>query len=201
MIIFTEATPNPDAKRFIFPDGVAIDAAREYLHADPAPPAVARILGLPGVAAVMVGAGFVTVRRRSTDVTWPELAAAVISQIGASFDAGESWMPEAAPPANGPTSLVVDQIEDILRRQVAPQVARDGGDIELLGFDEGTGIVTVALKGACGGCPSATITLKNGVEAILKRYVPEVRGVRAEARRSAHDQPFWRRWLRPPGAA
>lgn len=201
MIIFTEATPNPDAKRFMLPDGVVIDAPREYRSDDSAPPAVARLLELEGVAAVMVGVGFVTVRRRSADVAWPELTGAVISQIGASLDAGESWMPEAAPPADAPVSLVAAQIEDILKRQVAPQIARDGGDIELISFDESTGVVTVALKGACGGCPSATMTLRNGVEAILKRYVPEVRSVRAETKRGSHEQPFWRRLLGSPRAA
>lgn len=196
MLILTERTPNPDTLRFILPKSVQVDGPREYRVGYPMPSAVASLLEIDGVESVLVAEGFVSVSRRSAAYPWERLTTDVILQLDRCLSSKEPWQIE--PGRDGefyPRSLIEQQIADILRNQVAPQVARDGGNIELTGFDEKTGVVTVALKGACGGCPSATITLKNGVEAILKRYVPEVSGVRAEAHAASPGQPFWRKLL------
>lgn len=196
MLILTERTPNPDTLRFILPEPVDADGPQEYIAGQPAPPAVASLLNIEGVQSVLVADSFVSVSRNSAARPWEHLTSDILLQLDQCLSSGEPWQVTGSRDERfEPQSLIEQQIADILRYQVAPQVARDGGNIELTGFDERTGIVTVALKGACGGCPSATMTLKNGVESILKRYVPEVSGVRATAHAAPSGQPFWRKLL------
>jgi Fe-S cluster biogenesis protein NfuA len=82
--------------------------------------------------------------------------------------------PKSASVYSGDTAQIVREIEDLLATRVRPAVAQDGGDIDFDRFDPETGVVYVRLRGACAGCPSSTITLKQGIENMIKHYVPEV---------------------------
>ena len=95
------------------------------------------------------------------------------------------------------THPVEEQIVDILRTRIAPAVGRDGGSITLVGYRDG--VATVEMRGACGGCPSALMTLKRSVETTLKRYVPELDRVEAEQEAKPH-KPFWKAMLEARGA-
>ena len=80
---------------------------------------------------------------------------------------------------DGEEAEIVDQIKDLIETRVRPAVANDGGDIIFKGYDGATGIVSLHMRGSCAGCPSSTITLKNGIENMLRHYVPEVSAVEA----------------------
>jgi Fe-S cluster biogenesis protein NfuA len=184
MFIQTEATPNPATLKFLpgrevmgegavadFPD--ASSAGRS---------ALARALfAIPDVSRVFFGSDFISVTKRDGD--WKHLKPAILGAVmehftkGASLIEGGAEEREAA--AEGPDSEVVEQIKELIETRVRPAVAQDGGDIIFRAFDEDTGIVSLHLQGSCAGCPSSTMTLKNGIENMLRHYVPEVTAVEA----------------------
>ena len=134
------------------------------------------------------GADFVTVTKRE-DVDWRHLKPAILGAIMEHFtrelplfdpgsnpaDAGT----EAEPAYEGEEADIVAEIKELIETRVRPAVAADGGDIIFKGFDGGSGTVFLHLQGSCSGCPSSTITLKNGIENMLRHYVPEVSAVEA----------------------
>lgn len=207
MDIFWSSTPNPDAVRFELPVELPISMALPFDRQTPAPPPlVMRLLGLEGVSDCLVASRYVTVKRNAAGPSWsmlrPEIVAALLDSL--SFQQERAAWPNWSGSAEG-TAEVQDaseaemQIRQLLRDRIAPAVARDGGDIALVSFVDGT--VTVRMSGACGGCPSAMMTLRQGVETTLQRYVPEVRRVVAERAEAAEkSEPFWKTMLRKGGA-
>ena len=174
--VFYQATPNPDSMKFIIDREVARESAT-FLTAEEAgrSPLAARILGFPWAAGVMIGPNFVTVTKQNW-VEWEILADPLSDLIKEHIEAGQSVLGEASSSAaadsdpNDPP--VVQKIKKILREEIQPAVAMDGGDIRFSRFEEGR--VYLSLHGACSGCPSSTMTLKEGIEVRLKEAIPEV---------------------------
>lgn len=183
MFIQTEPTPNPNAMKFL--PGVDISPS-EPVHFDSkekatASPLARKLFSMDGVEAVFFGADFITITKAenfSWEIIKPEITIFIMDHLAAQlpiFD-GETSKPkqEIDPSLLGE---IEKQIVEIIETRVRPSVAMDGGDITYRGFNDG--IVTLELKGACSGCPSSTITLKSGIESMLKHYVPEVESVEA----------------------
>lgn len=181
MFIQTEATPNPLTLKFL--PGVTVLAAGTAFFTDAGDTAIsplaAALFGVPGVTAVFLGSDFITVTRDEAS-QWDTLKAPLLTTIMDHFVAGKPVMHEKAAidaGANDGDSDLVKQIRELIDTRVRPAVAQDGGDIIFRGFEDG--IVQLELHGSCSGCPSSTITLKNGIENMLKHYVPEVIAVEA----------------------
>jgi len=180
MFIQTEATPNPLTLKFV-PGVDVLGSGTAFFtsegEAKNSPLALA-LFKHDGVSAVFLGGDFITVTR-GVDFTWEVLKPLLLTGIMDHFVAGKTVMDEvdavAADYSND--SDVVKQIRELIDTRVRPAVAQDGGDIIFRGFEDG--IVMLELHGSCSGCPSSTITLKNGIETMLKHYVPEVIAVEA----------------------
>lgn len=183
MFIQTEATPNPATLKFlpgrvVMPSGTfdATDAGEAGRS-----PLAARLFGLPDVAGVFLGYDFVTVTKREGD--WQHLKPAVLGEIMEHFVSGAPILAEGGAQSEGEEffdpadSETVLTIKDLLETRVRPAVASDGGDITFRGFKDG--VVYLAMKGSCAGCPSSTATLKHGVQNLLRHFVPDVREVEA----------------------
>jgi len=189
MFIQTEATPNPNTLKFLPGREVMASGTAFFTSAKEAAPSplAAALFKIEGVAAVFLGADFITVSR-AEGVEWETLKAPLLSAVMDHFVTGkpvigdvEMWRKgdaEKENSASGDPALVA-QIKELIETRVRPAVAQDGGDIIFRGFEDG--IVKLELHGACSGCPSSTMTLKNGIENMLKHYVPEVVAVEAVA--------------------
>ncbi len=181
MFIQTENTPNPNTLKFI--PGIAVmESGTAFFtsaaDAKPSPLAVS-LFKVEGVAAVFLGSDFITVTKTESG-DWGTLKALLLAAIMDHFVAGLPVMASAAKAkdTSGDTDIE-KQIRELIDTRVRPAVAQDGGDIIFRGFHDG--IVQLELHGACSGCPSSTATLKNGIENMLKHYVPEVISVEAVA--------------------
>ena len=194
MFIETHETPNPHSLKFL-PGQPVLGAGAMGLDfptpgtAKPSPLATA-LFDVDGVTGVYLGADFVTVTK-ADEADWHALKPAVLGTIADYLAAGipvvDTGPEDAAPPSGGAEDYkgedreVVEQIIELLDTRVRPAVAQDGGDITFHRYEPGDGIVYLALRGACAGCPSSTMTLKAGIENLLKHYVPEVNAVEAVA--------------------
>ncbi len=182
MFIQTEATPNPATLKFlpgceVMPSGSANMASADEAEASPL---AKRLFQVEGVTNVYLGADFISVSKG--DAEWHHIKPAVLGVIMEHFQAGLPVMNQDAPDTGGSSiedgdSDVVVQIKDLLDTRVRPAVAQDGGDITFHGYEDG--IVFLHMQGACAGCPSSTMTLKHGIENLLRHYIPEVMEVRA----------------------
>ncbi len=180
MFIQTESTPNPSSLKFI-PDGavVAGNQAVEYKNQTQAAGnslLAEKLFSVSGVDSVFLGSDFITVNK-SDEVNWGEIKTEILTTIMDFFVSGKPVINEknSAAISESEDSEIVKQIKELIEVKVRPAVAMDGGDIIYRGFEDG--IVLLQLKGSCSGCPSSTITLKNGIENMLKHYIPEVIGV------------------------
>jgi Fe-S cluster biogenesis protein NfuA len=184
MFIQTESTPNPATLKFLPGQSVLELGAADFPNAASAAksPLAARVFAVSGVTGVFLGTDFVTVTK-ADDVEWQHIKPAILGAImehyqsGAPAIEGEGQAAHAA--HDGPDSDIVTQIKELLDTRVRPAVAQDGGDITFHGFDRG--VVYLHMKGACAGCPSSTLTLKMGIENLLRHYIPEVTEVRPVA--------------------
>jgi Fe-S cluster biogenesis protein NfuA len=180
MFIQTEATPNPATLKFlpgrILNTGAAVDCPSPEAAAALSPLAE-RLFQLDGVTGVMIGGDAISVTK-AEDAVWEVLKLQVMGLLVEHLSRGHQVLSPAATAMVTGTDddSVGGRVKRLIETRVRPAVARDGGDIVFDRFDEG--IVYLRMKGACAGCPSATVTLKNGVEAMLKAYVPEVLAVR-----------------------
>lgn len=180
MFIQTEATPNPATLKFlpgrILNTGAAVDCPSLEAAAALSPLAE-RLFQLDGVTGVMIGGDAVSVTKAEA-ASWDVLKLQVMGLLVEHLSRGHQVLSAAAAMATSADDddSVGGRVKKLIETRVRPAVARDGGDIVFDRFDEG--IVYLRMKGACAGCPSATVTLKNGVEAMLKAYVPEVLAVR-----------------------
>lgn len=191
MFIETETTPNPATLKFLPGQEVMAAGTREFTSEEDAEasPLAAALFSLGDVTGVFFGRDFVSVTA-GPGVAWASLKPQVVSVLldhfvsAAPLFAGGSAAGIAVP-GEGDTEIgsdpadadIVDQIKDLIETRVRPAVANDGGDIIYRGFREG--VVYLTMQGACSGCPSSSATLKQGIEGLLKHYVPEVTEVRA----------------------
>lgn len=184
MFIQTESTPNPATLKFL-PGRVVLEGSpREFLSADEATvsPLAGALFEIPDVTGVFFGADFVTVTSRDGD--WAHLKPAVLGVIMEHFMSGAPILTntettagaEDFDPADAET---VSSIKELLDTRVRPAVAADGGDITFRAYRDG--IVYLNMRGACAGCPSSTATLRNGIQNLLRHFLPDVREVRAVA--------------------
>jgi Fe-S cluster biogenesis protein NfuA len=190
MFIETETTPNPAALKFLPGEQVMAVGTREFAspEAAEASPLAQALFDTGEVVNVMFGRDFVSVTA-APGADWSALKPMVVSVLldhfvsGAPLFAGgtaDFAVPGEDEPAvaDDPADAdVVAQIRDLIETRVRPAVANDGGDIVYRGFRDG--VVHLKMQGACSGCPSSTATLKQGIESLLKHYVPEVNEVRA----------------------
>ncbi|MBA4754892.1 MAG: NifU family protein [Sphingobium sp.] len=190
MLIETELTPNPATIKFLPGQAVMGDGTRDFATPEEAEasPLANALFGLGDVTGVFFGGNFVSVTI-APGSEWRDVKPDILSILLDHFSAN---MPLFAPgsaagiavPMDDDTfgddpqdAEIVAQIRDLIDTRVRPAVANDGGDIVYRGFDKGT--VFLKMQGACAGCPSSSATLKNGIEQLLKHYVPEVTEVRA----------------------
>lgn len=184
MFIQTEATPNPATLKFLPGQAVMPAGSADFPSADAAAasPLAQRVFGVDGVAGVFLGPDFVSVSKGET-VEWAHIKPAILGAIMEHFQSGQPVMADSTPAddghaahEDGPDAEIVGQIKELLDTRVRPAVAQDGGDITFHGFERG--VVYLNMKGACSGCPSSTMTLKAGIENLLRHYIPEVTEVR-----------------------
>jgi|ABEF01.1.fsa_nt_gi Fe-S cluster biogenesis protein NfuA len=191
MYIETETTPNPATLKFLPQQQVMPQGTRDFASPEDAEasPLAQALFDTGEVTGVFFGSDFVSVTK-GEGAQWTDLKPQVVailldhfvseaplfhggSAAGISVPAEETMVVET----DAADADIVDQIKDLLETRVRPAVAGDGGDIAFRGYRDG--VVHLALQGACDGCPSATATLKHGIEGLLKHYVPEVVEVRA----------------------
>ena len=202
MFILTEHTPNPEALKFIPHVALTCGASRWCASAADAPLA-ARLFVLDGVRRVFIAPDFVTVTRAPDGPAWSDLRYDVIAAIAEFLETGEAALADHGLAAGTPLDddEVVAEIRQALGLYVRPGVARDGGDVLFERFEPETGVVWVKMQGACGGCPSSRLTLKAGIEQILRRYVPEVLRVEEVASEPvAPAGPRWAGWAKAAAA-
>lgn len=190
MFIQTQSTPNPATLKFLPGRDVSPATPYEFISEDEAAasPLAAALFAVNGVRNVFLGSDFVSITK-TDDADWAVLKPQALAAIMDHFVSGAPIMADAAAPAaadddedvvyEGETAEIVAEIKELIATRVRPAVANDGGDIVFRRFDVATGIVHLSMRGACSGCPSSTATLKNGVENLLRHYVPEVTAVEA----------------------
>jgi Fe-S cluster biogenesis protein NfuA len=186
MFIQTESTPNPATLKFLPGQSVLEMGTADFPTADGADksPLATRIFAVDGVSGVFFGTDFVTVTKGDA-IEWDHIKPAILGAIMEHFQSGQPVMAGDATPTSGhaahdgPDSEIVGQIKELLDTRVRPAVAQDGGDITFHGFERG--VVYLHMQGACAGCPSSTLTLKMGIENLLRHYIPEVTEVRPVA--------------------
>jgi Fe-S cluster biogenesis protein NfuA len=181
MFIQTEQTPNPATLKFLPGQSVMEAGTADFRSADAAgrSPLARRLFAVDGVVGVFLGHDFVTVTKAG-DQEWHIIKPAVLGAMMDHLTSGEPAVEAVAADAAEPAiedDEVVGQIKELIETRVRPAVAQDGGDIVFHGFEDG--VVYLHMQGACAGCPSSAVTLKMGIENMLRHYVPEV--VRVEA--------------------
>ena len=190
MYIETETTPNPATLKFLPGRQVMQAGTREFTSPEAAEssPLASALFDTGEITGVFFGSDFISVTA-APGVDWGQLKPQVVSILLDHFvsqaplfiggdAAGISVPLEEDLIGDDPEHAdIVAQIHDLLESRIRPAVAGDGGDIQYRGFREG--VVYLSMQGACSGCPSSTATLKNGIEALLKHYIPEVTEVRA----------------------
>lgn len=180
MFIQTERTPNPATLKFmpgvtVMETGTAnFTASSEAGHS----PLATGLFGIEGVTGVFLGSDFITATK-SDDKDWDIIKPLILGAIMEHFQSGKAVIEGDGdgPAESGAMEGVEKQIKELIDTRVRPAVAQDGGDIVYKGFEDG--VVFLHMQGACAGCPSSTATLKNGIENMLRHYVPEVTEVRA----------------------
>lgn len=193
MFIQTEPTPNPDTLKFL-PGQVVTGTTGPYdfaaMNEAGTSPLAQALFQVQGVIRVFLGSDFISLSK-DPDTDWKHVRPMALAAIMDHFVAGlpvmaTAGMPDPAAEAGasaadyeGETAEIVGEIIELIETRVRPAVAQDGGDIVFHGFDQESGIVHLAMRGACAGCPSSTMTLKQGIENMLKAYVPEVTAVEA----------------------
>ena len=188
MLIQTEPTPNPATLKFLPGQSVMGSGTRDFATPEDAEasPLAEAIFSTGDVEGVFFGSDFVSVTA-APSVQWVDLKPQILGVLLDHFSSGAPLFKAGSAAGisvplqeigdNPEDAEIVAQIKELIETRVRPAVAQDGGDIVYRGFQKGT--VYLALHGACSGCPSSTMTLKNGIEGLLKHYVPEVETVEA----------------------
>ncbi len=180
MLIQTEATPNPATLKFLPGQPVISGPPRDFKTKEEAEasPLARRLFAIAGVRGVFLGPDFVSVTKEG-EADWALLKPAILGAIMEHYLSGDPVIEGAAAEVrefyDEADAEIVSRIKEILDTRVRPAVAQDGGDIVFQGFKDG--IVYLQMQGACSGCPSSTATLKQGVENLLRHFVPQVQEV------------------------
>ena len=181
-MIQTESTPNPNSLKFLSERVISAIGTEEFQKEkskDLNNKFVKELLEFKGVELVLLSKNFLSVKK-TDDVTWNELKPMVISHLNHYFEKNDEPILKEKTESNiskDENDETVKKIIDVLDTKIRPAVARDGGDIKFKSFENG--VVNVELQGSCSGCPSSLMTLKQGVQNLLKHYVKEVNSVEA----------------------
>ena len=177
MFVQTEITPNPNSLKFLPGKTVSNFGSIEVTKKDDTNNELLRnLLSINGVEGIFLGKDFISINKYD-DISWDEIKHIVISLINDFYSSGKECVIDKS--LNEKTEINLSEIEEkitkILEEKIRPAVAKDGGDIKFKEFKDG--IVKVQLQGSCSGCPSSTMTLKQGVQNLLCHYIPEVKEV------------------------
>ena len=179
MFVQTQKTPNPNSLKFLPGKKVSNDGAYEFLNKEETENYFVRnILSINGVTGIFLSEDFLSVNKKE-EVNWDDLKHIIISFINDFYLSGKESVINKKNELDKDSNFkeIEKKIISVLETKVRPAVARDGGDIKFKEFKDG--IVTVQLQGSCSGCPSSTMTLKQGVKNLLCHYIPEVKEVSA----------------------
>ena len=178
MFVQTENTPNPNSIKFLPGKTVSNNGSFEITRKDETNNELVRnILSVNGVEGIFLGKDFISINKYD-DISWDEIKHIIISLINDFYSSGKEYVIEKD--LNEETKDLKEiekKIVKLLDEKIRPAVAKDGGDIKFKKFEDG--IVKVQLQGSCSGCPSSTMTLKQGVQNLLCHYIPEVKKVEA----------------------
>ena len=176
MFVQTEATPNPNSLKFLPGKKVSNSGPYEITNKEGIKNELVRnILSINGVEGIFLGQDFISVNKNES-IKWEEIKHIVVSLINDFYSDGKEYVIDKnINDENSDLSEIEKKIVKILEQKIRPAVARDGGDIKFKEFKNG--IVKVQLQGSCSGCPSSTMTLKQGVQNLLCHYLPEVKEV------------------------
>ena len=176
MFVQTEVTPNPNSLKFLPGKKVSNSGPYEITSKDETQNTLVRnLLSINGVKGIFLGEDFISINKKEI-IKWDEIKHIVISFINDFYSEGKEFVIDENLKEQSPN---LDEIEKkivkILDQKIRPAVAKDGGDIKFKEFKDG--VVKVQLQGSCSGCPSSTMTLKQGVQNLLCHYLPEVKEV------------------------
>ena len=176
MFVQTEVTPNPNSLKFLPGKKVSNSGPYEITNKEDMQNELVRnILSINGVEGIFLGEDFISVNKNER-INWDEIKHIVISLINDFYSDGKEFViDENIKEEVNDLSEIEEKIVKILEQKIRPAVARDGGDIKFKEFKDG--VVKVQLQGSCSGCPSSTMTLKQGVQNLLCHYLPEVKEV------------------------
>ena len=176
MFVQTEVTPNPNSLKFLPGKKVSNSGPYEIINKDDTQNVLVRnILSINGIEGIFLGEDFISVNKKDT-TKWDDVKHIIISFINDFYSEGKEFViDESLNEQNSNLSELEERIVKILDQKIRPAVARDGGDIKFKEFKDG--VVKVQLQGSCSGCPSSTMTLKQGVQNLLCHYLPEVKEV------------------------
>ena len=181
-MIQTEPTPNPDSLKFLSEKTISVSGTEEFQKEqknDVQIPFIKELLEFEGVELILLSEKFISVKK-SKEVSWNQLKPMVISHLNDYFEKNNEPILNNEKKESDKTNdsdETVNKIIEVLDTKIRPAVARDGGDIKFVSFENG--VVKVQLQGSCSGCPSSLMTLKQGVQNLLKHYVKEVNTVEA----------------------
>ncbi len=179
-MIQTESTPNPESLKFLSENVISSIGTEEFRKKDIGKIKnlfIKQLLDFKGVDLVLLSKNFLSVKK-TKDVSWDELKPMVISHLNHYYEKNKKpILNESFEDNSEEQSEIVKRIKEVLDSKIRPAVARDGGDIKFKSFEDG--VVKVELQGACSGCPSSLMTLKQGVQNLLKHYIKEVNSVEA----------------------
>ena len=178
MFVQSELTPNPNSIKFLPGKTVSKSGSFEVTKKDETNnDLIKNLFSVSGVESIFLGNDFISVNKQD-DVEWEEIKHIIISLINDFYSTGKEYVVEKNLNESSENLEEVEmRIIKILDQKIRPAVARDGGDIKFKEFKDG--IVKVQLQGSCSGCPSSTMTLKQGVQNLLCHYIPEVKQVEA----------------------
>ena len=176
MFVQTEVTPNPNSLKFLPGKKVSNSGPYEFTNKEETQNALVRnLLSINGVEGIFLGEDFISINKKEI-IKWDEIKHIVISFINDFYSEGKEFViDESLEEQNSNLDELEQKIVKILDEKIRPAVARDGGDIKFKEFKDG--VVKVQLQGSCSGCPSSTMTLKQGVQNLLCHYLPEVKEV------------------------
>ena len=177
MFVQTQKTPNPNSLKFLPGKKVSLNGPYEILNKNESSNELIRnILSINGVTGIFLAEDFLSVNKKD-EINWDDLKHIIISFINEYYAEGREYIVSNAQENNLENDLkeIEKKIVKILESKVRPAVEKDGGDIKFKNYENG--IVTVQLQGSCSGCPSSTMTLKQGVQNLLCHYIPEIKEV------------------------
>ena len=187
VMIYTEATPNPNTLKFVTNKALLLNDAIEFQNITETEeaPIVKALFGFEAVTGIFITNNFVTITKKD-EFMWAEIMIPIKDFLKKYIDDGGVMLTEKfVKPSRTATNTIGDNDTDVeirikgaLDKYVKPAVEMDGGNISFVTFKDG--VLTLQLQGSCSGCPSSTVTLKQGIENLLKRFVPEVKEVIAE---------------------